>query len=84
MFIFKQETGCLYVFKSDADCERHMKIIHGKKGQEANPFGKKCNFMIDKKTKCGLVFPTQWYLTKHKRENGHFMERAKKGDKDKQ
>ena len=67
------------MFKSDADCERHMKILHNKVGKEATPFGKKCNFLVDTNRQCGEIFTTQWFLTKHKKEAGHFIPRAKKG-----
>ena len=34
-----QEEECLYVFKSNADSVRHMKLIHEKFGQQAHPLG---------------------------------------------
>ena len=68
--------GCLYVFKSNADSVRHMKIIHEKQGQEAHPMGFTCHFIVDG-TACGMKFNSQWFLTRHKNETGHKFTRKR-------
>ena len=67
---FLQEKSCLYVFKSQADIERHMAIIHGAEGHLLNPFGYLCKFEVDGKI-CGQVFKTPYYLGKHKKQENH-------------
>ena len=76
IFLF-QEPNCLYVFKSVADSVKHMTLIHGKSGKEANPMGHQCNHMIDG-VACGLVFETPHFLQKHKQQEGHLIHRTKK------
>ena len=63
---------CLYSFTSDADVERHYALIHNKVGREGNPFGFKCKFVEEGKS-CGLVFPTKYFLTKHRKDSGHMI-----------
>ena len=58
------------MFKSLADIERHMGIIHGATGAELNPFGYICKFEVEGKT-CGKVFSTPYYLGKHKKQESH-------------
>lgn len=77
LFIF-QEDNCLYCFKSGADSEKHMKLIHDKVGREARPLGFPCNFIKTDGKSCGQVFESAWYLTKHKRQEVHFVPRKKK------
>ena len=54
-----------------------MKIIHGKTGREALPFGKRCNFATDGQA-CNLVFPTEYFLRQHKLELQHFVPKPRK------
>ena len=54
-----------------------MTLIHGKSGKEANPLGHTCNHVIAGVV-CGQVFETPWFLTRHKKETGHFVAREKK------
>ena len=68
-FSLLQESGCLYNFKSVADIERHMIIVHDKKGSDVNPFGFTCKFKDPVNGNvCGLVFTTRHYQRKHKQE----------------
>ena len=72
-----QEENCLYVFKSGADSVKHMVLIHGKSGKEANPLGHVCHHLVDGVV-CGLVFETPWFLNKHKKQAMHFIPRNRK------
>ena len=71
-----QEEKCLYNFKSGADAQRHMILIHGKSGKEARPMGYSCNFLISG-IKCNMNFETQWFLRKHRMQESHFVPRNK-------
>lgn len=58
-----KEKGCLYAFKSDADVERHLKIIHDKHGKDTFPFPVKCPF------KDGVEFCNKVFETKYKAQD---------------
>ena len=66
---------CFHSFTSDADVERHYALIHNKTGREGNPFGHSCKFLVEE-VMCNLVFPTIYFLGKHKREIGHLTKQG--------
>ena len=71
------EKGCLISFKSGAAADRHANLYHdkvdaapAKDGKGGKP--KTCSV-------CKAQFPTLWYLTKHKKAEGHFDANQKRG-----
>jgi hypothetical protein len=72
----------LVSFKSNAAAERHAKFLHPKKSMFKQKPSKKFNIIFSLIEKanvpntfkcgvCGNVYPSYWYLQKHKKEMGH-------------
>ena len=60
-----QEKGCLITFKTKADSDRHFRLMHKNRNNPNNPLGRVSMFE-ENNVVCGQVFPTNWYLKKHK------------------
>jgi len=71
-----QESNCLYSFKSQADADRHQRLAHGTNNKPNHPAGFVCKFKINGQV-CGQSFDSYWFLTKHKKANGHINYRTK-------
>lgn len=63
-----------YVFLSKADKLRHMKFVHGNRGNIEKLLVHKCKV-------CGMAFPTQYQCSKHKTEVGHLSTKGRKAKK---
>ena len=64
-------------FKSEADQQRHHRIVHGKLSQPQGPFI--CKYKVGE-TQCGLVFEKKFQLTTHKNRSGHVKRRPRGQD----